>query len=172
MGVGGTRLPCFKGDGYHGYRGYRRQFNEEMIKRRLELCALLINDDQELRNLCMWYKQLGCDPKMFEVPEKPEKPERLDDDKVDIAWKRKCSSEFNLLETVITALLFPFTMCIRLLYKMYGTRSPGEIAYSEEHSLYTILLLVHKYHLDLEEEEGSESYDYEYLWWNGKRSSA
>ena len=114
----------------------------------------------------MWYK-LGCDPEMFQVSEKPKK---LDDDKVDIAWKNRCSSEFNLLETVITALLFPFTMCIRLLYKMYGTPSTGKI--ESERSLYTILLLVHKYHLNLKEKEGSDSYDYEYLWWNGKRSSA
>ena len=112
----------------------------------------------------MWYK-LGCDPKMFQVPKKPKK---LDDNKVDIAWKKRCP-DFDLLETVFSALLFPFTMCIRLLYKMHGTCSPGEI---DEHSLYTILPLVHKYHLDLEEEEVSGSCDYEYLWWNGKRSSA
>jgi hypothetical protein len=153
-----------------------------MSKWQRELCVLLINDEQELKNLRMWYK-LGCDPKMVQVSEKP----RLDDDKVDIAWKNRCPSKFDLLETVFSAILFAFTICMRCVLfafticmrcvpsNMSGIPSPGEKEDSVgEHSLYTILPLVHKYHLDLEEEEGSrsQSYDYEFLWWNGKRSSA
>ena len=136
-----------------------------MSKWQRELCVLLINDEQELKNLHMWYK-LGCDPKMVQVSEKP----RLDDDKVDIAWKNRCPSEFNLLETVFSAILFPFTICgCCVPSNMSDIPSPGG-TYPKEHSLYKILLFVHKYHL--EEKEGSDLYDYEFLWWNGKRSSA
>ena len=160
---------------------------EEMSKWRRKLYVLLIDDEQELKNLRMWYK-LGCDPKMFQVPEIPrldddqvpeiprldddQVPEisRLDDDKVDIAWKNRCPSEFNLLETVFSAILFPFTICgCCVPSNMSDIPSPGG-TYPKEHSLYKILLFVHKYHL--EEKEGSDLYDYEFLWWNGKRSSA
>ena len=60
---------------------------------------------------------------------------------------------------------------MRLLSKMFGIPSTEEKADSGERSLYTILPLVYKFHLDLGEKGGSELYDYEYLWWNGKRFS-